>query len=98
MQQGMKGILLPSLAPGWGILILLTIIFCPGMGMLIIFFRKCQNPHPMSDPPLGLDSDRCIIIRTFSVRFQRQWETDWFNNRVGFVLLFNTKAVIINSS
>ena len=30
--------------------ILLTIIFCPGVGILIIFFRKCQNPHPMPDP------------------------------------------------
>ena len=28
-------------------LLILTILFCPGVGILIIFFRKCQNPHPM---------------------------------------------------
>ena len=28
-------------------LLILTIIFCPGVGILLIFFRKCQNPHPM---------------------------------------------------
>ena len=32
-------------------LLILTILFCPGVGILIIFFRKCQNPHPMPDPP-----------------------------------------------
>ena len=32
-------------------LLILTILFCPGVGVLIIFFRKCQNPHPMPDPP-----------------------------------------------
>ena len=46
------------------LLLILTILFCPGVGILIIFFRKCQNPHPMPDPPplphLGLDTDRCI--------------------------------------
>ena len=45
-------------------LLILTILFRPGVGILIIFFRKCQNPHPMPDPPpppLGLDTDRCII-------------------------------------
>ena len=42
-------------------LLILTIILCPGVGILIISFRKCQNPHPMPDPsPLGLDIDRCI--------------------------------------
>ena len=47
-------------------LLILTILFCPGVGILIIVFRKCQNPHPMpapplpSPPPLGLDTDRCI--------------------------------------
>ena len=44
-------------------LLILTILFCPGVGILIIFFRKCQNPHPMPDlppTPLGLDTDRCI--------------------------------------
>ena len=30
--------------------ILLTIIFCPGVGIFILFFRKCQNPHPMPNP------------------------------------------------
>ena len=32
-------------------LLILTILFCPGVGILIDFFRKCQNPHPMPDPP-----------------------------------------------
>ena len=32
-------------------LLILTIIFCPGVGILIISFRKCQNPHPMPKPP-----------------------------------------------
>ena len=43
-------------------LLILTILFCPGVGILILFFRKCQNPHPIPDlpPPLGLDTDRCI--------------------------------------
>ena len=42
-------------------LLILTILFCPGVGILIIFFRKCKNPHPIPDPPpLGLDTDRCI--------------------------------------
>ena len=27
-------------------LLILTIILCPGVGILIIFFRKCKNPHP----------------------------------------------------
>ena len=31
-------------------LLILTIRFRPGVGILIIFFRKCQNPHPMPDP------------------------------------------------
>ena len=35
--------------------LILTIILCPGVAILIIFLRKCQNPHPMPDPPLGLD-------------------------------------------
>ena len=30
---------------------------------MIYFFRKCQNPHPMPDPPPhGLDIDRCITV------------------------------------
>ena len=32
-------------------LLILTILFRSGVGILIIFFRKCQNPHPMPDPP-----------------------------------------------
>ena len=36
-------------------LLILTIILCPGVVILIIFliifFRKCQNPHPMPDLP-----------------------------------------------
>ena len=32
-------------------LLILTILFCPGVAILIICFRKCQNPHPMPDPP-----------------------------------------------
>ena len=35
-------------------LLILTILFRPGMGILIIFFTKCQNPHPMPPPPSGL--------------------------------------------
>ena len=36
-------------------LLILTILFRPGVGILMIFFRKCQNPHPMPDPsPSGL--------------------------------------------
>ena len=36
--------------------LILTILFRPGVEILIIFFRKCQNPHPMPDPspPSGL--------------------------------------------
>ena len=50
--------------------ILVTIIFCPGVGILIIFFRKCQNPHPMPDPhPLGLDIDRCINATAVSLEW-----------------------------
>ena len=50
-------------------LLILTIIFRPGVGILIIFVRKCQNPHPMPDPlpPLGIDIDRYINI---SINFQ----------------------------
>ena len=46
-------------------LLILTIIFCPGVGILIIVFRKCQNPHPMPPPPpppLGLSIVRCITL------------------------------------
>ena len=35
----------------------LLVLFCPGVGILMIFFRRCHNPHPMPDPPhppLGL--------------------------------------------
>ena len=32
-------------------LLILTIIFCSGVGILIIFLRKGQNSHPMPDPP-----------------------------------------------
>ena len=50
--------------------ILMTIIFCPGVGILIIFFQKCQNPHPMPAPrPLGLDIDRCINAATVSLEW-----------------------------
>ena len=44
-------------------LLILTILFCPGVGILIILFRKCQNPYPMLEtppPPGGLDTDRCV--------------------------------------
>ena len=33
-------------------LLILAIPVCPGVGILIIFFRKCQNPTP--PPPSGL--------------------------------------------
>ena len=49
---------------------ILTILFCPGVGILIIFFRKFQNPHPMPDlPPLGvtlIDALLCIHSATHS--------------------------------
>ena len=32
-------------------LLILTILFRPGMGILIFFVRKRQNPHPMPEPP-----------------------------------------------
>ena len=64
------GIWLWCVSPGWGVnhllLILSTIIFCPGVGNLIIFLENvkiptlCPNPHP-----LGLDIDGCI---TFCVK------------------------------
>ena len=45
-------------------LLILTIIFYQGVGILIFFIRKCQNPHPMPahppPPQLGLYIDRCI--------------------------------------
>ena len=47
-------------------LLILTILFRPGVEILIILFRKCQNPNPTPNPPppppLGLDTDRCITI------------------------------------
>ena len=63
VQQGLKGKEPPTLAPGGEILILLTIIFCPGVGVLIIFFRKCQNHHHMPDPLSGLTliGELCIV-------------------------------------
>ena len=91
VQQGLKGIWPPSLAPGWGILILLTIIFCPGVGIFIDnFFQKMSKsppyarPHP--PPPLGLDTDRCINCEYifkglfcsflhFCLSFLRKYET-----------------------
>ena len=44
--------------------ILLITIFCTGLGILIICFRKCQNAHPMPGhpSPLWLDIDRCINL------------------------------------
>ena len=44
--------------------ILLTIVFCPGVGSLIIFFFKnvkIPNLCPTPPPPLGLDIYRCIM-------------------------------------
>ena len=61
-------------------LLILTILFRPEVGILIIFFRKCQNPHPMPDPPpppLGLDIDRCIIRVTI--------KGNWFELGVKFI-------------
>ena len=54
-------------------MLILTILFYPGVE-LIFFFKKCQNPHPMPDPPpLGLDTDRCIRVSGFnSVHFTIQ--------------------------
>ena len=47
-------------------LLILTILFCPGVRILIIFFRKlkCKKspPYARFPPPLGLDTDRCIIF------------------------------------
>ena len=81
-------------------LLILTILFCPGVGILIIFFRKCQNPHPMPDtppppPPLGLDTDRCIInivfrlvILNYLSRRSVYFETDFPVRRAKIVLTF----------
>ena len=55
--------------------------FLPGGGDLIIFFRKCQNPHLMPKPPpppIGLDIDRCLY----------RYETTSVLNTKGLVLLF----------
>ena len=45
---------------------ILTIIFCPGVGILIFFLENVQIPHPLPSPPppppLGLDIDRCITV------------------------------------
>ena len=57
-------------------LLILTIIFCPGVGILILFFRKCQNPDRMLPPlpPLGLTligalADGNFQIFSFSAYF-----------------------------
>ena len=43
-------------------LLILTIIVCPAVGILIIFFLKnVKIPTLCPPPPLGLDIDRCII-------------------------------------
>ena len=42
-------------------LLILTIIFRPGIGILIIFVRKCQNPHPMPDLLLHPSSGLTLI-------------------------------------
>ena len=44
-------------------LTILTTIFCPGVGILIIFFlesKMSKSPPYALPPPLGLDFDRCI--------------------------------------
>ena len=42
---------------------ILTDYFVPGVGNLTFFYGKCQNPHPLPDPPpLGLNIDRCIML------------------------------------
>ena len=43
-------------------LLILTIILCPGVGILIIFFKKMSKSPPYARPPLGLDIDRCITL------------------------------------
>ena len=30
---------------------ILTNYFVPGVGNLTFFYGKCQNPHPLPDPP-----------------------------------------------
>ena len=54
-------------------LLILTILFCPGVGILIIFFRKCQNPHAMPDPPppSGLTLIGALVhVNDFSSKFR----------------------------
>ena len=58
-------------------LLILTIILCPGVGILIIFFRKCQNPHPMPDPlpPSGLTligALQVVIISELNIPFSKK--------------------------
>ena len=51
-------------------LLIWTIIFCLGVGILIYFFRKCQNPHPLVDvnPESYLERTDCSFsLQTPSV-------------------------------
>ena len=43
-------------------LLILTILSRPGVEILIIFFRKCQNPHPMPDPAFACPQDGCVRV------------------------------------
>ena len=55
-------------------LLILTIIFCAGVGILIIFFRKCQNPHPMPNPPhtlYGLKQEMSVHCSNLKHHFQK---------------------------
>ena len=88
-------------------LLILTIIFCPGMGILIFFFRKCQNPHPMPDPPpLGLDIDRCITgsikkqetvlnLKIIAVNHRKLYITNVASSLTAF---FNSLRIVIESN
>ena len=47
---------------------ILTIIFCPGVGILIIFFRKSQNPDPMPDPSSSVCEFKVSLSYLISIK------------------------------
>ena len=86
-------------------LLILTIIFCPGVGILIIFFQKCHNPHHMPDPSsLGLDIDRCITVtKTCDKCEQAMWarlalDLSFHSAAVGLAILCSQHWILVNLS